>query len=68
MKYETDSYIVRPRIIHSREAKPTFCYVEQTVYGLLSNMVHTYSVAHSFIHIHWQTFISEKVPSMKKNE
>lgn len=41
MKYETDSYIVIPRIIHSREAKPTFCYVEQTVYVLLSNMVHT---------------------------
>lgn len=41
MKYGTDSYIVMPRIIHSREAKPTFCYVEQTVYVLLSNMVHT---------------------------
>lgn len=41
MIYETDSYIVMPRIIHSREAKPTFCYVEQIVYVLLSDVVHT---------------------------
>lgn len=51
MKYETESYIVIPRVIHSREAKPTFCCVEQIVYVLLSNMVRTQSVAHSFIHI-----------------
>lgn len=29
MKYETNSYVVLPRIIHSRKAKPTFCYVDQ---------------------------------------
>lgn len=51
MNYETESHIVIPRVTHSREAKPTFCCVEQIVYVLLSNMVRTQSVAHSFIHV-----------------
>lgn len=33
MKYETDSYIVLPRTVHLRKAKPTLCYVEQTERG-----------------------------------